>query len=238
MQESSKYSHQVILNSKRRTGGTASDFSYKIDLPEWKNLTHVTLKELQIPLSYYALDNVNNENVFTVTQNSITYTRAFPRGNYNAQDLAIQFGLLLGSLDVGVTYSVTYNPVDYRFTVVVSGTINVTININSIRLSELLGFNLGTNQFIDNYTSPNASTQSVEQTLRVISDICDDEELGAMIDLTIDNGTIRWSSKDIYIDKRKLHAAKSNLFNFKVVNEDGRYLDTNGIDMSMILYFF
>jgi hypothetical protein len=232
--------HQITINSKNRSGGTSSNFTYRINLPIRKNLKYVAVKEIQIPATFYGLDDIDNENQFQLIEGVTVFNHILERGNYTAADLVTVLNAIL-SLFTTNAYTVTYSSVTARFTISAIGSENtIILRIPSIRLAELLGMNVGDNVFItQKLVSPNASTQAVEQSIRIISNICgDDEELASMIDLKISNGMIAWSSQDVKIDRRIMLIGNSNEFYFRLVNEDNRALDTNGVDMSIILYFF
>ena len=180
---------------------------------------------------------IDRENSMILSENATDNIVTIPPGNYTEVSLGVALELALDAAGVNA-YTVTYNSSNHRFTITSVGAASVIIlYISSVRLRELLGMDMN-NVFSPTLVSPFAATTAVEQSLRIISDICNEETLIDMIDLNIGGGTVSWSSADVVSDSRTLHIGNSNVFSFRLVNEDNALINLNGPDMSLILYFY
>lgn len=142
-----------ISSATALTGGTPSNFTSHIQIPEGENYDRITCLQAIIPVSYYL---VSSGESFILKEGNTNITINVPTGNYNINSFsAIISNLMTGLSANSLTYTMTYNS---SFTQNNNGLIYYSVNTSSIPISiitnssyinEQLGFALNsTNKFI------------------------------------------------------------------------------------------
>jgi hypothetical protein len=241
------------INSRERTTGTNSNFSYEIKLPAGNNFDRVVCLQASIPKTYYLVQSPGN--TITLTEDGKDAKITLPEGNYGVESLKTVLATQLTAESKASLNSYTYtitSPDEFKttgtgkltFTVSGNGLIQPIINLTDSNLYEILGFNENSiNQFTANsLTSPNVINLQKESTLYIHSDICQDNESNVLQELFASNNpdftsvVYNCTNADLYA--KKLTNNRSNIFNFQLLDENDREIHLNGGNMVFTLCVF
>src|ERR1700677_4640968 len=99
--------YKVYIDSRKRTSGTDSNFSYVVQFPADKKFTHVTCLDCLIPKSYYLVQA--GYNTFQLQEGATIVTVDVPIGCYTLVSWMNQLtSLLTANSPNSYTYTVTY----------------------------------------------------------------------------------------------------------------------------------
>ena len=239
-------SKTILINSEDRNSGTSSDFTYEI--PNNGDFTHCCILGCNIPVSYYLIQAPYN--TFTLTELSSSIVITVPIGNYNVNSFQTVLTVLLNTNSPNNwIYSMVFNN-DFLLQATGMYTFKVTGNsgqqprfvfpVNS-EIHTQMGFN-GKSTVIfsgNSLTSTNVLSFIPETVLSIQSDLCEDSNL-----LTIfHNNSIPYANisfqcqTDLY-SKRLRSNAKDSLYNFNLLDQNGRNINLNGLPllMNILLY--
>ena len=110
---SSKQSICIFLNSQSANSyinGYTSECMFvlpSINIPK-KSKVSISVQTASIPYSFYNCDDFNNKLVYI--ENSITYIKYIPQGNYNVNTLSSALKLLMPN------FNITYSSLDNSYT--------------------------------------------------------------------------------------------------------------------------
>jgi hypothetical protein len=229
---------------------TDSNFTYTFtNLDKTKEFDHVAVLSASIPKSYFLVQS--NYNSFNLLENATSVPITITPGNYNRLSLATTVKNLLNSNSPnGWTYNITFNNINqtydtgaYYFTV--SGNSSQPSFIFSSGMYEPLGFNANTtNQFSANsLTSVNVPNLSIETTLFIHSDICQNREGDNVLQEVYDTGQSTFSYI-IFLNPIPMEYSKpmpnssSNTFAFWLTDENGNIVNLNGVNFNFTIMVF
>lgn len=203
-----------------------------------KSKVSVSVQTASIPYSFYNCDDFNNK--FNYVENSITYYKIIPQGNYNVLTLANALKTLMGA-----NFNITYNSLDNTFTIL--NYYNEFQLLSSSTCFELLGFK-------DNltYSSINKSLRSVISvnlfTIRNIyissnnfmlnninSSTPNNSSILCSIPIQSSAGSIISYSNIFNVYNEVYNTHNLTLLHIKLTDQDGDILDLNGCNFSLTL---
>ncbi len=245
------------INSKYRWWGTAEDFTYI--LYDWlpANITHCAITSITIPKTYYLINDTNNICVLVQTDiNTLIETQyniIFPYGNYNEQQFLTKLNDLINNVQSDVIYSVLWLTEDYdtgKMKIEYDNTIylfdvNIYISMSS-DINELMGLNKGTNNFIDGLLiwtqimNLNNENNLYLQCNVVQNEINNWYWANVLCVVYAHDMQYLWfftQNFDINTNKKKCVTNTQEL-KFTLVNEVGKRINLNGVDMSFTIHFF
>ncbi len=235
------------INSFNRTGGTASNFSYDMNLPPNANYTHVSVLKASVPKSYYMVQD--GFNFFTLRENVTEYTITIPIGNYSRSSFITKLQALLNAsgswtYTVSIPDTTSGEPETGKLTFTVSGNSSVQPDfIFTDYMYEMMGFNDNTTvSFIgDVLTSVNVINLQKEATLFIHSDLVNNPDDNILQELfaenTSDYGNIVYQSNDI-IGTSKPVSNLNSTFQFYLTDENDKLIDINGRNWQITLVLF
>ena len=239
------------INSRNRLSGTDSNFYYKFDIEPDSKYTDIAVLQMVVPKSYYLVQDQSN--TFILEENSQA-TITIPEGNYSRQSLQTVVQSLLNSASPnGWAYTVSYPTTSsiadtgkYTFSVTGNGGVQPKF-IFTTYVYEILGFSKNsTNTFSsDTLTSTNVIKLTREDTLFLHSDICLNEGGGDDILQEIFTSTgnaflsnVHFENKNVEAYSKKIASNNSQVFRFKLTNEDGDEIELNGQNMVITLLLY
>jgi len=210
---------------------------------------YVTVLSASIPKSYYLI-SLNNRS-FTLKEGSSYVTITLPLGNYTRKSLANTVSELLTSLSPnGYTYTITYDNMSktkddgkYVFTVSNNSGVQPSL-IFTNEVYEQLGFDINTtNTFVnDVLTSVDVINLSNETTLFIYSDICMNVENSILQEIytsgDISYSYVNFNNMTPYEYSKKVFNNQSNTYSFIILDENGREINTNGINVNITLMLY
>ena len=239
----SKQSICIFLNSQTANSyinGYTSECMFvlpTINLPK-KTKVSVSCQSASIPYSFYNCDDFNSKIVYI--ENSITYTKYIPQGNYNVLTLISALKILLGS-----NFNITYNSLDNSYTF--TNSLYEFQFLSSSLCFEILGLKSGSsyssvskslksNISINLFTIRNIYISSNNFILNnVNSSTPNNSSILCSIPITTSQGSII-SYSNIYNVSNELHHTNNlNLLHIKLTDQDGDVLDLNGCHFSLTL---
>jgi hypothetical protein len=184
-------------------------------------------------------------------ENLTTVTITFPEGNYTRTSLALTCKNLLNSASPnGWSYNVTYPNIVQsndtgKYTFTVTNNTSQPSFIFTTNLYEQLGFNSNTTCTFSGsqLISPNVCNLSIETTLFLHSDMCQNTEDNSIIQSIYSNGDPSYSYINFYNNipletSRPIKKVKADTYNFLITDEDGNEIQTNGVNINFTLMFF
>lgn len=239
----SKQSICIFLNSQTANSyinGYTSECMFvlpTINIPK-KTKVSVSCQSASIPYSFYNCDNFNSKLVYV--ENSITYTKYIPQGNYNVTTLLNALKTLMG-----INFNIVYNTLDNSYTF--TNTLYEFQLLSSSLCYEILGFKNGSsyssisrslksNISINLFTIRNIYIVSNNFILNnVNSSTPNNSSILCSIPITTSQGSII-SYSNIYNVTNELHHTNNlNLLHIKLTDQDGDLLDLNGCHFSLTL---
>lgn len=230
------------INSENRISGSASNFSYAIDIPEGQKIDTCCVLAMTIPRSYYLIRQ--NQNSCTLVTDSLSQTFQIPRGNYTALNFITALLGILNSLAVG-TFGMTLSTITGKYTYTYSGTaasISFLFDATSM-IPHQMGFDLGsTNTFVSNtLVSTNVLDFVSTSTLFLHSDMVDDSS-SILQEVYADNSTpfsnLVYNCQFPQMYSKKMQAKGSSIFNFSLTDETNREVNLNGHDLLITLLLY
>ena len=242
----------LYVNSRNRIdtpGSTDTNFFYyfKELVNSTITYTKVSLLSISIPKTYYLV----NENSFLVHEGDVTKEFSMPHGNYNIKSFARVLSTLIsgGNSPHGFVYNV-YTDVTSQLTQPTTGKYTYTIQGNSAQISVLIevhntlfeqfGFNRNSvNHFIDNkLVSTNVCNMNRESTLFLHSDMVQNRNENILHEIyatEVESGSfITYNNKVPHLTAKNLANQKGSP-SFQLTNEDGEFIDLNGLNLNFTL---
>jgi len=207
-----------------------------INIPK-KSKVSISVQSASIPYSFYNVDDFNSKIVYV--ENSITYTKYIPQGNYNVNTLANALKTLMPN------FTITYSSLDNSF--LFTNSIYDFQILSSSLCYEILGFKPGqsyssinkilkSNISINLFTIRNIYISSNNLILNnVNSSTPNNSSILCSIPIMSSQGSII-SYSNIYDVKNEVyHTNNLNLLHIKLTDQDCDILDLNGVHWSMTL---
>ena len=198
----------------------------------------VSVQTASIPYSFYNCDDFNSK--LNYIENSVTFSKIIPQGNYNVNTLIVALKTLMGA-----NFNIVYNSVDNTYTF--TNTLYDFQLLSSSTCFEMLGFKDKTT-----YTSTAKSLKSVIAinlfTIRNIYVSSNNFMLNNVNSATPNNSSILCSIPiqsgsgsiisysnifNVYNEVHNVH--NLTLLHIKLTDQDGDILDLNGIHFSLTL---
>lgn len=208
-----------------------------INIPK-KSRVCISVQSASIPYSFFNCDDFNSKLVYI--ENSITYTKYIPQGNYNVNTLSSQLKILMGT-----NFNITYSSLDNSF--LLTNSIYDFQILSSSLCYEILGFKSGqsylsqskslkSNISINLFTIRNIYISSNNLILNNInSSTPNNSSILCSIPITTSQGSII-SYSNIYDVKNEVyHTNNLNLLHLKLTDQDCDLLDLNGVHWSITL---
>ena len=203
-----------------------------------KSKVSVSVQTASIPYSFYNCDDFNNR--LTYIENSITYTKFIPQGNYNVNSLIVALKVLMG-----VNFNIVYSSVDnsytftnslYDFQLLATSTcfemLGFKDNITYVSVSKSLKSAIAINLFtIRNIyiSSNNFMLNNINSTTPNNSSIL------CSVPIQSGSGSVI-SYSNIYNVYNEVHNVHNlTLLHIKLTDQDGAVLDLNGCHFSLTL---
>lgn len=242
----SRHKRIFYINSRDRTSGTNSDFTYDIDL-KGLDVSHAAILQAYIPKSFYVV--VSGENTFTLEEDSKQASVSISPGSYSKSSLKSHLQTQLNSASPnGYSYTITTPSSSQgetgKLTFSVSGNGGIQpILIFTTYLWEQLGFDKNSsNQFSsDTLTSTNVINLQSENTIFLHSDIIQDsdsvlQEIYAGSSLNYSAISFQNHSPELYA--KKLQTADSNSYRFYLTDENSNPINLNGLNIVLTLLVY
>lgn len=242
------------INSANRVEGTNTDFSYNIGFPPASRYTRCCLLQAMIPKSFYNIPS--GKNTFVLKEGAFEVTITITPSNYNRKSLKIAVVALLNTNSpTGWTYAMTYPNVStegdtgkYTWTVSGNGGVQPSfIFSSSSTIYEGLGFaSSSTNSFSsDSLSSSNVINLSHESSIYIHSDIVTNgtsdnilQDIYVADSPTFSSIQFIQQNMKTYTKRLSLNDNKSNVYKFRITDEDDNVIDTNGVNCVMTILVY
>ena len=236
-----------FINSENRVSGTASDFTYLLEIDPNKEYTHTSLISCSIPKTFYSIQE--NYNTFILVENSVETTITMPAGNYTRNSFALVLKTKLNATSPNNwVYSITYPNIArtndtglYSFSVA-GNTSQPSFQVGSY-LNKQLGFAVDSTQtFISNsLTSTCVSNLNPENNLIIHSNIVGDRD--ARLKSILSGGWnsfdhIVYENNNLIATSKRMNISKNNIYSFTLTNTQGNIIDLNGNNFTFAILIF
>ncbi len=230
------------INSETRLSGTASNFTYAIDVPEGEKIDTVCVLAMTIPRSFYLVRRL--QNIVNVIADGVAYAVTIPIGNYSATTFV---GVLLGlinALGVGV-FAMTLSTITGKYSYTYTGAATI-IQFQFEGLSTIghqMGFDrISTNTFVANaLVSTNVLDFVGTSTLYLHSDMVEDSS-SVLQEMYSDNSVpfsnLVYSCQFPGMYSKKMQCKSSTVFNFSITDEHNLEVNLNGHDVCITLLLY
>lgn len=248
----------VYINSRDRTSGTDSNFTFNLGLVNGSNYDRVTLLQCTIPKSYYSV--ITGHNYFTLTEGIDEVVIYMTPGNYNRNSFALSLKSSLNTYSPNNwTYNVTYPNAS---TDVDTGKYTYTVSGNSSQpeftfdtvtfIDELMGFIQSETEVLnypftaDTLVSDTVINMQPYQCVQIHSSVVKTKGQGKntnILQTIIANSgnssysNISYLCPDIDSFSHEL-IDNTNLASFYLTDEDNIPLDLNNINFQMSIIFW
>jgi len=244
------------INSKNRIRGTPEQFDIELQLSNTSldEYDHISVLSCSIPKSYYAIEG--GYNTFKLIEGNNPLTEqviiTIPEGNYNANQFTDELTSLLNTNSpTNLTYTMTLSIITGKYTWTAKTSIGGSPSFQpifetSMNVYEKLGFDSNSqNQFVgDTLTSSNVIDLSQENDLFIRSSIISGA-VNSNEDILFDVNASQlppFSRIQIYNNNvygfSKLLNNSSNIFSFRITDENGRTKKLNGVDWDITLLIY
>jgi hypothetical protein len=234
-------------DTHNKLSGDHSDCILQIDIPKNRKFTHVTLLDINVPRSYYLINDLNN--TFVLTE-STSVTITIPNGNFSSASFLTTIVALLNSNSPGgfiytMTFPASTGRQTGKYSWGVSNNLGVQPSFTFATLGpwEAFGCDIGTVSFVaDALTSPNVIKLRARDSLIYKSDLCTnatDNNLATIYTAsTPDFSSIVFLCPDTIAYGKKLQNSNSNVASFTLVDEDSNKINLNGLNIVFTLLFW
>lgn len=244
-----KNSQILYVDSRKRIQGTDSDFSIHLDFDTSIGYDRCVVLDASLPKTYYLVQD--GANSFQLTEDDQTVSIVIPVGNYNRSSFRNVLKAELNSNSpYNFTYNVSYNNIQtttddgkYLFTVTGNGPIQPVFSFGE-SLFEIVGFEKNSiNYFVnDSLKSLNVPNFQKESTIFIHSDIVQNHNDNILQNI-VSNGSSDFSFMTFqqyvpYEYSKPLKARPSNVFTFKITDENGLNIDFNGLNVLITIMLF
>ena len=233
----------LYINSKNRLSGSATSFSFYLDIDRSQQFDRVSVIDVLVPKSYYNIGNTNNK--LTVSENSVVREISLTIGNYSRKSFrAVLQTALNTSPHIGYSYAVSYDSSSslsdngkYTFTVETSGNPQPTFIFTEFQspLAQI-GFDSGTKTFSgDIIISENVVNFRPKNRLILKSDILqnfNNNTLQNIISTEGDFDYISFQNATPIENYKDFVQTSSNIYNFTLLDEELKGIDLNGLHWS------
>ena len=238
-----KQSVCIFLNSQSANSyinGNTSECMFIlpiINIPK-KSKVSISVQTASIPYSFYNCDDFNNKIVYI--ENTTTYTKYIPQGNYNVNTLITALKLLLGS-----NFNIVYSSLDNSYTF--TNSLYDFQLLSSSLCFEIIGFKDGTSYSSNNrilkstisinlFTIRNIYISSNNLMLNnVNSSTPNNSSILCSIPITSSHGSIITYSNIYDVKNEVYHTNNLNLMHIKLTDQDCDLIDLNGCHFSLTL---
>lgn len=231
------------IDSKNRTSGTATNFTYNLDVAGME-FTEAVIMNLTVPKSYYLVNS--NNNTFTLVTATGNHTITLDSGNYTRRNFASN---LVTKLNAATSYvfSVSYpssstaDTGKYTYTVTNNSGFQPSFVFGS-ELYEQLGFDEGsTNVFSGgSLVSSNVVNLQVKTSLFLHTDIITNHDNNIIQEIYA-GGNASFSNimyTNNVLDISNTITALTPIVKFYLTDSDGNEIDLNGLDFQFTLLLF
>jgi hypothetical protein len=202
----------------------------------------LSLASAEIPFGFYCVNEYNNKLI--ITENSVEINHIIPLGNYSQTTLKSTLSTLLGN-----NYLITYNQINYKFTI--KNLVNITsiFKFSSSSCTELIGFNKTDLTIFQNQeiTSQNIINLNYTNSLYLLSDITDRGSIDSQTKTnsnilqkipinTFPGGMIYYYNNQT-AHKILFHSSIINNIRFALCDDEKRPIDMNGQHYEISLLF-
>lgn len=237
----------VYIDSNKRLNGTHSNFNYDLDIKSFGDYDTICMASCNIPKSYYLIEV--GENTFTLREDTNDIVISIPAANYTRTNLRTTLQQLLNDNSVlGIAYTITSPPNTqgdtgkYTFSCTNNGLVQPAL-IFTTWLTEQLGFNTNsTNNFVnDTLDSVNVIKLQLEDSVFIHSSLVNNGNDDILQDINVVSnpayGNITWLCPSLDVFSKRV-AKPEKIANFRITDEAGNELDTNGLNcvFCLILY--
>ena len=253
-------SSQVLyINSKQRTSGTDDNFNITLPIQPGNKFNHVSVLNLSIPKSFYAVQEAQNtfiiREVYNNPPNTIDYLITVPVGNYTITSfITVMKGVLLaeGLINYNVIQENTrIEPQTGKlmFTHDESEEHDAVFVFQDNNIAELMGFQRNSeNKFsapvngIEYLQSTSIVNFQSESQIYLHSDIClshnDDILLSVFGTGNPYLSNIIFDNQDLEAYSKPILRRDSNNFHFYITNEFNNPILLNGVDLLMTIIVY
>lgn len=234
----------IYVDSEERISGSASNFSYAIDIPDGAKYDTCCVLAMTIPRSYYLIRPGQNKAILILGGEEHPFE--IPPGNYNADNFA---EALLAILNQWGQFTITLSMITGKYTYAYSGLGTASFKLEDpSRLGHQMGFDeISENHFVttgmpvSTLQSKNVVNFVSTSTLFLHSDMVDDstdilQEVYADNSVPFSNLVYNCRVPGMYA--KKLRSNTSSLFNFSLCDEHDKEVDLNGHDICITLILY
>lgn len=234
------------INSRDRTGGTDTDFTFSI--PNFKtenNYDRVVLLGCSIPKSWYLIDS--RHNTFTVDEGSGPVVITIPVGNYSFGSLRNTLTTLMTAA-LSFTYSITANTSTgkYELSVTGNGGVQPVLDIQDFVLGKVLGFPVSSSPYTfsgDSLVGTDVVnfqlTNNVIISSSYVAGIENKGELQSVYSSGENFSSIIFEQKTPNHNAKKLINSTSNVCQFSIFDpENGELLQLNGHNVLLTICMY
>jgi len=243
-------SSKFYVNSRNRTSGSSSDFSYYFDFPRDSKYNKVCLLQASIPKSFYMIQDGEH---FTLQEGVLTAQITVSSANYTRKSFAavLQTSLTTNSPN-GWTYVITYTNSStlgdtgkYTYTVSGNGGAQPIFTFaNDNGMYRHMGFDeTSSNTFVgDSLISTNVINLQRDTTLFIHSDIVRGDNSNILQEIyaadSPDYSSVTFLQQDVEAYSKDISFSSSNTYNFYLTNEYSEKIDLNGqnFDFTILMY--
>lgn len=246
--------HFAYVDSSNRLSGTASDFSFNINLDLTQKYDSVVMTSALLPKSYYLI--TDNNNSFILNENGVDHVITIENGCYilSAFRTEITRVLNVARPPNAWTYVMSFpsiasqaNTGKWTWTVTGNGGIQPSFRFTN-KLFLQMGFHENTtNTFVnDTLTSTHVIKLQVEDTLYVCSDIVEASSSSTLNNVlqdihasaSPDFSTINYQCLAPEMYSKKLASGNKTICRFSVTNSDGEVINFNGLPVTFTLLIY
>lgn len=253
------------IDSAKRVSGNNNSFMYKVDIPFPNDFTKACICDAVIPKSYYNV--ASPYNTFTLTELGLSATVTLQEGNYSMENFTPTstttvtntnfMNYLAGALNVasanlghGWVYSMTFPnqklvPQTGKITFNVSGNSGQpTFTFATKSLYEQLGFGANTSNIFSGglLTSSNVIYLQSESTLFLHSDIIQNYNDNIIQEIYVGPvapfSSIIFSQSDFYMHSHKFTNKETNIYMFRLSDENDEDINLNGKTWNFTIVLF
>lgn len=253
-------SSQVLyINSKQRTTGTDDNFNITLPIQPYNKFTHVSVLNLSIPKSFYAVQESQNtfiiREIYNNPPNTIDYLITVPVGNYTITSfITVMKGVLLSEGLINYTLIQENTRIEPQtgklmFTHDESKDHDALFIFQDNNIAELMGFQRNSeNKFsapvngVEYLQSSSIVNFQSESQIYLHSDIClshnDDILLSVFGTGNPYLSNIIFDNQDLEAYSKPILRRDSNNFHFYITNEFNNPILLNGVDMLMTIIVY
>ena len=221
----------IDSNQKLGSSESGSKFSVKLDVPQRNAFNKASCLSCELPKSFYLIDSSNDSFTLNEATGGGDTTGNLPVGFY---DVNTFIAALKTELDAtssnGQTYTVTYSTTTGKITIV-NGTNDFTLTLNE-SYQKYLGMASSVTSSSSSLTGSSTINLQHYDVLYVKCNQISNSNDNVLVELypssVADQGIIKYTAPDGYLNSVSLTDNTSEIFQFTVEDKDNNVIQLNG----------